>query len=323
MRTYAIGILGGADIAVKRFLPALQLCEGAEFAGVASRDSEKAKSICDRFGGKAYENYDALLADEAIDAVYLPLPPSLHFDWAMRALEQGKHVFLEKPATVSPEQAEALLNKAEQKHLAVQENYAFLYHSQLSAFRSRIEIGRIGAVQSYDIRFGFPHRAANDFRYDAAMGGGALLDCGGYCIRLASELLGESCRLLGGDWSVSEQEGVDLFGSALYENEQHVFAQVSFGMAHAYQCQVQVWGSGGLLAAPRIFTAPPDFSPVLLETVDSAQSVIELPPDNQFLRATERFLAGIKDDRLQQDMRREIRTQSQLVDEFRARCAGK
>ena len=116
---------------------------------------------------------------------------------------------------------------------------------------------------------------------------------------------------------------MDLFGSALYENERHVFAQVSFGMAHAYQCQVQAWGSNGLLAAPRIFTAPPDFLPVLLETVDSVQSVIELPADNQFLRAIERFLTGIKDDRLQQEMRREIRTQSQLVDEFRARCVGK
>jgi predicted dehydrogenase len=157
------------------------------------------------------------LADKAIDAVYLPLPPSLHFDWAMRALEQGKHVFLEKPATVSPEQAEALLNKAKQKHLAVQENYAFLYHSQLSAFQSRIESGRIGTVQSYDIRFGFsPHRAANDFRYDAAMGGGALLDCGGYCVRLAFTVAGRGlATLLGGDWSVSEQKGGSLWQRAV------------------------------------------------------------------------------------------------------------
>jgi hypothetical protein len=70
---------------------------------------------------------------------------------------------------------------------------------------------------------------------------------------------------------------VDLFGSALYENERHVFAQVSLVWRHAYNSQVQAWGSGGLLTAPRIFTAPPElFSPVLLETVGSVQSVIEL-----------------------------------------------
>lgn len=315
-----IGVLGGADIAVKRFLPALQLCQGAAFAGIASRDPLKAKDICNRFGGKAFPDYDTLLEDESIDAVYIPLPPAFHFHWAMRAIEKGKHVFLEKPATIQQKQTMELLTAAEAARLSILENYAFLYHGQLRAFQSRIADGSIGTVQSYDIRFGFPRRAADDFRYRAALGGGALLDCGGYCVRLAAHLLGESCRLVGGSWMIPDSEEVDFFGSALYENEQFAFAQIAFGMAHAYQCQVQAWGSKGFLLAPRIFTAPPDLSPIHTVTIDAHQSSIELPADNQFLHAIERFLAAISNDQLRMDGYREIREQSERVEALHLRC---
>ena len=84
-----LGILGTADIAFRRFLPALRKCPEIEYAGVASRTPEKGKPFADSFGGIVYPSYDALLADESIDAVYVPLPPALHFEWGKKALEAG------------------------------------------------------------------------------------------------------------------------------------------------------------------------------------------------------------------------------------------
>ena len=89
-----IGILGTADIAFRRFLPALQKCSEFLFAGIASRTLEKVQPFIDAFGGQAYKSYDALLADESIDAVYVPLPPALHYEWGKRVLLSGKHLFM-------------------------------------------------------------------------------------------------------------------------------------------------------------------------------------------------------------------------------------
>lgn len=316
MQKFTIGVLGAADIATRRFLPALKQYPNATFAGVASRDPSKAEMICHEFGGKVYSDYNALLEDLSIDAVYIPLPPALHYSWAKQALECGKHVFLEKPATTNHQQTQALLKIAEKTKRVLLENYAFLYHRQMDEFLSRIASGSIGTVQTYEIRFGFPHRSKSDFRYRAALGGGALLDCGGYCIRLAAKLLGESCHLLGASLVVPNDEQVDLFGSALYKNKQQVFAHISFGMAHAYQCQVQAWGSKGLLTAPRIFTAPPEFAPVMMETIGTAQSVISLPADNQFLHMIQHFFDCFSDDSSRLNVYHEILRQSEMTDAF-------
>lgn len=104
-----IGILGTADIAFRRFLPALQKCPDITYAGVASRTPEKAMRFVEAYGGKAYSSYDALLSDETVDAVYVPLPPALHYEWGKKAVEAGKHLLMEKPFTTSLEDTKNLL----------------------------------------------------------------------------------------------------------------------------------------------------------------------------------------------------------------------
>ena len=190
-----IGILGTSDIAFRRFLPALKKCEGVTYAGVTSRTPEKGKPFQEQYGGTVYDGYDTLLNDSSIDAVYVPLPPALHAEWGEKVLESGKHLLMEKPFTTCPEDTEKLLSLAKQKGLAVHENYMFLYHSQLQKIKALIANGKLGEIRLYRMAFGFPKRGGNDFRYVKALGGGALLDCGGYPVRLALELLGQSAEV--------------------------------------------------------------------------------------------------------------------------------
>lgn len=284
-----IGILGTADIAFRRFLPALKKCAEIEYAGVASRTVEKTQRFVDAYGGTGYSSYEALLADESVDAVYVPLPPALHYEWGKKVLEAGKHLFMEKPFTTSLRETEALLALAEKKGLAVHENYMFLYHSQLAKVKKLITSGTLGDIRLYRMAFGFPKRSEGDFRYNKVLGGGSLLDCGGYPVRLALELLGESARVTQAKLSQPAGYEVDLFGSAVLENGAGMCAQVSFGMDNAYQCQLEIWGSKATLLAPRIFTAGPELKPPMLLRSSSGEDKLEIEADDQFLRSVKEF----------------------------------
>lgn len=284
-----IGILGTADIAFRRFLPALKKCPGMEYAGVASRTIEQTAHFTDVYGGKGYSSYEALLEDEDIDAVYVPLPPALHYEWGKKILLAGKHLFMEKPFTTSLTKTEELLCLAKEKKLAVHENYMFLYHSQLAKVKELIADGALGEIRLYRMAFGFPKRAGGDFRYNKALGGGALLDCGGYPVRLALEFLGESANVTQARLIQPAGYEVDLFGNAVLENNDGLCAQVSFGMDNAYQCQMEVWGSKATLTASRIFTAGPDFSPQIILRTSSNEMKIQLDPDDSFLHSIQRF----------------------------------
>lgn len=284
-----LGILGTADIAFRRFLPALKSCPGVEYAGVASRTIEKTERFIEVYGGRGYPSYEDLLTDESIDAVYIPLPPALHYEWGKKTLLAGKHLFMEKPFTVSLRETEELLFLAEKRNLTVHENYMFLYHSQLQRVKDLIDGGALGELRLIRATFGFPKRGEGDFRYDKALGGGALLDCGGYPVRLALELLGADAKVTQARLTWPEGYEVDLFGNAVLENERGLCVQVSFGMDNAYQCQLEVWGSKVTLIAPRIFTAGPELAPTLILRSSSGEETLSLRTDDSFLHSIQIF----------------------------------
>lgn len=310
-----IGILGTADIAFRRFLPALKKCPEIEYAGVASRTPEKTKPFMEAYGGQGYSSYEALLADESVDAVYVPLPPALHYEWGKKVLQAGKHLFMEKPFTTNLTETEELLSLAEEKSLVVHENYMFLYHSQLAKVKELIADGTLGDIRLYRMAFGFPKRSEGDFRYNKALGGGALLDCGGYPIRLALELLGESAKVTQARLIRPEDYEVDLYGSAVLENDAGMCAQISFGMDNSYKCELEVWGSRGTLLAERIYTAPAGFQPVLHIKGQSGERALTLSDDDAFLNSI--YMFSIKIRQGEQRKSSAIRMQAQRIEILR------
>lgn len=318
MEKIRIGILGTSEIAFRRFLPALAQCPAFEYAGVASRTPEKGKPFVETYGGVIYDGYEALLADESIAAVYLPLPPALHYEWGKQALEHGKHLLMEKPFTTSLADTQELLKIAEEKHLAVHENYMFLYHSQLAAIEKLVSDGEIGELRLIRAAFGFPKRAQTDFRYNKALGGGALLDCGGYPVRLAARLLGESARVTAARLNQPAGYDVDLYGSATLENELGQVAQISFGMDNSYKCELELWGSTGCLTADRIFTAPAGFAPVMTLRTAQGTEQLTLPADDSFLNSIRGFEAVVNTPALRADQMAAIQREAILTQQLAA-----
>lgn len=327
-----LGILCPSEIAVRRFLPALKQCVDFQFAGVAvadrteydgatdeilSKEVEKAKSIQTEYGGEIFNGYQSMIESGDVDAIYLPLPPALHFQWAERVLRSGKHVLVEKPCTTNLEDAEKLIALAADRKLALHENYMFTAHRQMEQVREIIDSEKIGQVRLYRIDFGFPLRAATDFRFNKALGGGALLECAGYTMRCASWFLGETARLVSGIKNYIEGYEVDMYGTATMRNADGVTAQLAWGMDNNYRCSIDIWASKGTLHTGRVFTAPAGFIPsATIKIGNDEPYTIALDADDTFKKSIEHFGSCIKDNQARLSNYGQIRRQAELMDQF-------
>lgn len=327
-----IGVICPSEIAFRRFMPALTQCEGVVFAGVAVADKtefvgaddailrkeiEKANAFVSEYGGRVYHGYHSILEDASIDAIYLPLPPGLHYQWADKVLAEGKHAFVEKPCTTSLEETEALISYAREKHLALHENYMFTFHRQMAQVQEVIDTGRLGEVRLYRVDFGFPLRAKTDFRYNKALGGGALLDCAGYTMRCATFFLGPTAKVVCGEKRGVDGFEVDMYGSATMRNAEGVAAQLAWGMDNNYRCSLDVWGSKGTLHADRILTAPAGFAPqATIKIGNDEPTVVTLDADDAFKKSIEHFCRCVQDDGERLSNYEQIRHQAQLIDQY-------
>lgn len=329
MRKLKIAILGASEIAMRRFMPAIKSIDNFEFYGVAvatkdekeqflekvvfeyNRQSsiEKARKFIDLYGGQVIKSYSEVLESEEIDAVYIPLPPALHYYWAKSALKSGKHVFLEKPFTISLDDTNELIKIAKAKELALFENYGFEFHKQMSVINDLISKGEIGEVRQIRTAFGFPYRGASDFRYSKELGGGALFDCGGYPIKLSTILLGETAKVTSAALSNEDNHEVDIYGSTTMIGEKNVTSQISFGMDNYYKCELEIWGSKGIIFAPRVFTAPSELSVEIILHKEKKQ-VFNVPRDDQFMNAIKEFFTAISSESVRQKYYKSIIKQS-------------
>lgn len=185
------GIIGTAKIARTFFLPAVREA-GGDPAAVAGRDTERVtRWAADNGIARAVVGYPALIDDPAVDAVYIPLPNSLHGEWTIRALRAGKPVVCEKPLTGSAAETEQVLAVAKETGTPLWEAFAFPFHEQMARLRGLLADGVIGELMEIQSNFHFRMTdAASNIRMLASLDGGALLDVGCYPVRLARDLFG-------------------------------------------------------------------------------------------------------------------------------------
>jgi predicted dehydrogenase len=210
-----------------------------------------------------------------------------------------------------------LLQEADSKFLAVHENYMFAFHDQLKAVNEIVDSGEIGDVRLYRISFGFPMRAQNDFRYNKALGGGALLDCGGYTFKYASMLLGPTAKMKYAQSNNIDGFNVDMYGSAAMVNDEGVTAQVAFGMDHNYKCELEVWGSKGTIYTNRILTAPAGYTPEVVIRKGNDEEKRNLPADDAFKKSILYFSKCIEDAEVRIENYQTLLRQATLVEDFK------
>ena len=184
-----LGILGAARIAPMALIQPSRRVGGATILAVAARDAGRAKAFATRHGiPRVHASYDALLADPEVEAVYNPLPNSLHAEWTVRALEAGKHVLCEKPFAASAAEAETMARASERSGRVLMEAFHYRYLRLFARLREILRAGELGTVRHLEATFCNPLLRRGDIRWSADLAGGALMDTGCYAVHLLRHL---------------------------------------------------------------------------------------------------------------------------------------
>jgi predicted dehydrogenase len=186
------GVLSTANIGRVRVIPAIRGSRNGEVRAIASRSLQSAQDFASSNGiPYAYGSYDELLADPDIDAIYNPLPNSLHAEWAIKCAEAGKPMLCEKPLALDAGEAQRMVDAFAERDLPFAEAFMYRFHPQIMRVKEMVATDEIGDVHSIQATFTFSVRDADDIRLDADLGGGSLMDVGCYCVSVMRFITGE------------------------------------------------------------------------------------------------------------------------------------
>jgi xylose dehydrogenase (NAD/NADP) len=291
--TLRLGLLSTANINLK-LLGGARAAEGVEVVAVASREAQRAEAFAAEHGlGRAHGSYEALLADPDVDAVYVPLPNSLHVPWSIRALEAGKHVLCEKPMTRRPEEAQAAFDAADRAGRVLAEGFMWRHHEQARRLRELVRDRTVGNVRLVRAAFSFfGLDRAGDVRLQKALDGGGLMDVGCYCVSAMRLLAGEPERVsarqvIGGD-------GVDVRFVGTLAFPGGVLGAFDCGLDMVDRSELEVIGDAGSLFLPDPWHSR---EPRIEVRRADGTEVIEIPRKDPYACELEDFAAAVRGER--------------------------
>ena len=285
------GILGTAHIA-RSFVPGLSASRRVTVSAVASRDAGKARDFAKEYAiARHFGSYEDLLADRDIDAVYVPLPNSLHAEWSIAAVRAGKHVLCEKPLAATAGEARAMFDAARQHGVHLVEGYPYLAQPQTRKLRELLAGGIIGDVRLIQAAFGFTLGPGENFRLDPRLGGGALMDVGVYPVSLARMIAGVRPTRVhaAAQWA----GGIDRTLAATLQFASGLIAQINCSFDSGPNRQALIAGSKGVIETTYMNHTSTAQQAVLRLRVgtdkNAVDSLVQTSPVNGFLAEAESF----------------------------------
>lgn len=215
MRKVTWGVLGTAGIARGCTIPGMQQAENCRLYAIAGRNQKKADAFREQFGfEKAYGSYDALLADSEVEAVYIPLPNEMHYDWTIKALKAGKHVLCEKPLAPTVSQIKQLFQVAKENNVLLMEAFAYLHSPLIAAVKEEIQAGKLGDIRYMESAFITSDYDVSNIRMRKETFGGATYDLGCYNTSQILWMLDKEPETVQAV-AVFSEEGVDMCTTGL------------------------------------------------------------------------------------------------------------
>jgi len=287
------GILGAARIN-ERLMPAIVEAANAELLAIASRRPGAAAETLAQYApgqqARTYDHLDALLADDDIDAVYLPLANHEHAEWTLRAIEHGKHVLCEKPMALNVADIDAIAAAARQHRVSVMEGFMYRFHPQHARVLELINSGLIGDIRSVRASYSFMMRPARMYRLAETVerGGGALWDIGCYAIHSA-RLFFDQPPVAVTAISQYAPSGADISTSGIIDFGAGKYAHFDFSFERARRCEYEITGTKGGIACHTVWQLPGDVPVISWWTEDGRQAREQLPASNHFRLEIEHF----------------------------------
>lgn len=222
------GILGAANIAYKKAIPGIIKANNTTLGAIASSNIAKLKKFNDAFHfRKSYLTYDELLEDKAIDAVYIPVPNHLHFEWTKKAVKAGKHVLCEKPMVLSIREVEELIKLKNSSGKLICEGFMVRYHPRWHELKTRIDAGEFGQLSLIQSAFTYDNQDPKNIRNAYQKGGGSMWDIGCYPVHISRYLFGKEPTSVFSTFKYNKNFKVDVLASGVLEfGDQHSIFQV-------------------------------------------------------------------------------------------------
>lgn len=290
-----LGILGAANIARGAIIPAAAETDAVEVAAIATRGGERTGEIRD-LAPKAglFEDYESIVESDGIDAVYIPLPNSMHVGWTLKALEAGKHVLCEKPFALDATGAEEAVEKAHESGLTLMEGFMFRLHPQTQRLAALIEEGAVGTVRQAVAQFGHLLDDPDDVRGIGSLGGGSLGDVGCYAVSGVRLVFGGEPRRASA-FARFDEDGADRELAGVLEFDEGV-GIVSCSISSARRERLEIVGTEGRLILEAPFRPDKAGGAIEIERGDETETET-FDGGDPYLAELEEFAAAVREGR--------------------------
>ncbi len=281
------GVLSTANIAVRVVIPALQRSGNGRVVAIASRIAERARDAAQRLDiPRAHASYEALLADSEVDALYIPLPNSMHREWTTRAADAGKHVLCEKPLALTAADCMAMIAACRGRGVVLMEAFMYRFHPRTLRVAQLARDGALGDVRLVRASFSFRVLAPENIRLQPALGGGALYDVGCYGVNVSRLILGEPRRVVA--MASAAPSGVENVLAATLCFGGDRFAVIDCSLALSRREEYEVVGTEGRLTVPVAFL--PGIADAEIHRIHGTERSVEtIPGVNQYQLMVEHF----------------------------------
>lgn len=294
MRKIKWGVMGTAYIFERDTARGMKLAENCELTAIAGRSMEKAQEFKERYGfERAYGSYGELLEDAEVEAVYIPLPNTLHYEWTIKALQHGKHVLCEKPLAASAQQAREMFRAARENKVLLMEAFAYQHSPYIKEISEVIGAGAIGEIRYMEAALITSDYDHSNIRMRRETLGGCTYDLGVYALSLVQRMTGRKPDRVRAVASLAK-EGIDTYTTAILEYEGGCKAQIDCGLVletekNASLDRFQIHGSKGSIVSGNFgFNAPGNLS-YRLRTFDGTDEVRTVEVPNNYCLEVEQF----------------------------------
>jgi xylose dehydrogenase (NAD/NADP) len=293
------GILSTANIGLKRFIPGVKRTTNGVVAALASRDHARAREAAEKLAiPKVYGSYEELLADPEIDAIYNPLPNSMHAAWTLKAATAGKAILCEKPLAVDSREAQRMIDGCRERGVLLMEAFMYRLHPQHARVRELIDGGAIGELRFVRSAFTFllePFKPMN-VRLQGDLAGGALMDVGCYCVNAARMLFAQEPQWASAQWDFRPEFGVEVSLAGILGFSDGRTAIFDCGFRAAGQGSYAAIGTSGQIDVPAAFVPDVREAIVRIATADGLREE-RLPGVDQYELEAQEFAAALLERR--------------------------
>jgi len=316
-----IGVIGCSRIAKKSVLEAINCSRYAKLVMIGSRDVKNAEKLCKHYGCKKWGNYYDVINCPEVDLVYISLPNSMHEEWTIKAAISGKHVWVEKPASVSYKSATNMIETCMAKRVRLFEGYMFQHHPQHSVVMRMIESGSMGEIVKFDGVFSFPYPDQSSNLLNPDLGGGALNDSAGYPIFASRMIFNEEPLQVYCTIVKEKTTDIPVRVNALLSFSNGRTAHIFSGFGSYFQSHYSVLCSEALVRVNRAYAVPKNHSATITIERNDIVETISANEADQFEIMIDSFCKTLLGLELSSSSEKDILKQARVMEAVRLSAA--